>query len=76
MIEMDFVTRFTVEMAESTTRGGASFAGRINHIILMALANDGLTIKRNDGGATELYCSTDVHRIEDVGDESGWPEKT
>lgn len=67
MIEMDFTTRFTVEVPENTTRGGASFAARINHVILLALTTDGLTIKRNDGGATELHCVTDVHRIEVAG---------
>lgn len=64
MIEMDFVTRFTVELPENTNRGGASLAARANRVIEHALRQDGFTIKRNEGGATELHCATDVHRIE------------
>lgn len=66
MIEMDFRTRFTLMFDNDDERGGASYAARLNHVIVKALQAEGVRIKPNVGGATELLISTDVHRIEYV----------
>lgn len=69
MIELDFRTNYTVVVPNDTTRGGASFAARCNHLIERALRDDGIVFKVTEGAAIPTACTTDVHRIECVSDD-------
>ena len=63
-MEIDLMTRMTLVVPGNDGRGGASYAARVNRLIVDALVRDGFEVAEREGWAVPLACSTDVYRME------------